>query len=136
MSFKKPFRAKPVRLGPYHRAVKRRKQIASTASTLGIALVGGLIGGSLMGLYERGSGARVQAIGTFDENLKVRANGSNLAPSHEAVERSIPLQETYWANCSEARAAGVTPLYAGEPGYRSQLDRDNDGVACEPYRGH
>lgn len=38
---------------------------------------------------------------------------------------------TYYSNCSEARAAGVTPLYAGDPGYDSHLDRDGDGVACE-----
>lgn len=37
----------------------------------------------------------------------------------------------YYANCSAARAAGAAPLYRGEPGYRSALDRDNDGVACE-----
>ncbi|SES22920.1 excalibur calcium-binding domain-containing protein [Corynebacterium cystitidis] len=37
----------------------------------------------------------------------------------------------YYANCSEARAAGAAPIYAGEPGYRSKLDRDGDGVACE-----
>lgn len=35
------------------------------------------------------------------------------------------------ANCSEARAAGAAPLHRGEPGYRSGLDRDGDGVACE-----
>ncbi|MBO9717351.1 MAG: excalibur calcium-binding domain-containing protein [Pseudoxanthomonas sp.] len=23
----------------------------------------------------------------------------------------------------------------GEPGYGPHLDRDNDGVGCEPYRG-
>lgn len=37
----------------------------------------------------------------------------------------------YYANCSEARAAGAAPLYRGEPGYRPGLDRDDDGVACE-----
>lgn len=37
----------------------------------------------------------------------------------------------YYDNCSEARAAGVTPLYRGDPGYGSHLDRDGDGVACE-----
>jgi hypothetical protein len=40
-------------------------------------------------------------------------------------------RDVHYANCSEARAAGVTPLYAGEPGYRAGLDRDGDGVACE-----
>lgn len=34
-------------------------------------------------------------------------------------------------NCTEARAAGVTPLHRGEPGYSSKLDRDGDGTACE-----
>ena len=40
-------------------------------------------------------------------------------------------KDVYYANCSEARAAGDTPLYRGDPGYASHLDRDNDGVACE-----
>jgi micrococcal nuclease len=37
----------------------------------------------------------------------------------------------YFANCTAARAAGAAPIYAGQPGYRSALDRDHDGVACE-----
>jgi len=36
-----------------------------------------------------------------------------------------------YANCTAARAAGVTPLHRGDPGYSSSLDRDNDGIACE-----
>jgi hypothetical protein len=38
---------------------------------------------------------------------------------------------TYYKNCTEARAAGVTPLHRGDPGYRAGLDRDDDGIACE-----
>ena len=38
---------------------------------------------------------------------------------------------TYYANCSEVRAAGADPIYAGDPGYSRKLDRDGDGVACE-----
>lgn len=41
----------------------------------------------------------------------------------------------YYRYCSHARAAGAAPLHAGEPGYRSELDRDGDGLACEPYPG-
>ena len=41
----------------------------------------------------------------------------------------------YYRNCTEARAAGVAPLYRGQPGYRPQMDGDGDGIACEPYRG-
>lgn len=42
-----------------------------------------------------------------------------------------PPAAVYYKNCAAARAAGVTPLYRGQPGYGSHLDRDNDGVACE-----
>nr|WP_255699423.1 excalibur calcium-binding domain-containing protein [Luteimonas sp. Y-2-2-4F] len=40
-----------------------------------------------------------------------------------------------FANCAEARAAGAAPVHRGEPGYGAHLDRDNDGIGCEPYRG-
>lgn len=59
------------------------------------------------------------------------------APAPEPVqpvpllESDPPVQSVYYANCAAARAAGASPLYAGSPGYRSQLDRDGDGVACE-----
>ena len=39
--------------------------------------------------------------------------------------------EVYYANCDEARDAGAAPINRGEPGYRSGLDRDDDGIACE-----
>ncbi|MFN3311245.1 MAG: excalibur calcium-binding domain-containing protein [Thermomonas sp.] len=38
-------------------------------------------------------------------------------------------------NCAEARAAGAAPVRRGDPGYGPHLDRDNDGVGCEPLRG-
>jgi hypothetical protein len=39
--------------------------------------------------------------------------------------------DVYYSNCAAARAAGVAPLYAGQPGYRAGFDRDHDGIACE-----
>jgi hypothetical protein len=39
--------------------------------------------------------------------------------------------EPYYNNCAAARAAGAAPLHQGEPGYRSGLDGDHDGTACE-----
>lgn len=39
----------------------------------------------------------------------------------------------YYRYCDDARAAGAAPISRGEPGYRDELDRDGDGVACEPY---
>jgi hypothetical protein len=41
----------------------------------------------------------------------------------------------YYANCAEARRAGVAPIHSWQPGYRSELDGDSDGIACEPYYG-
>ncbi|MEV6328628.1 excalibur calcium-binding domain-containing protein [Streptomyces sp. NPDC051909] len=37
----------------------------------------------------------------------------------------------YYANCAAARAAGAAPIRRDEPGYRSGLDRDGDGIACD-----
>jgi hypothetical protein len=38
-----------------------------------------------------------------------------------------------YRNCDAARAAGKAPILLGEPGYSPRLDRDGDGVACEPW---
>lgn len=38
-------------------------------------------------------------------------------------------------NCAEARARGIAPIYSHEPEYGAHMDSDNDGIACEPYRG-
>ncbi len=40
-----------------------------------------------------------------------------------------------FSSCASAEAAGVAPLYAGQPGYSTKLDRDRDGVACESGSG-
>lgn len=52
-----------------------------------------------------------------------------------AGAQAMALGRVMFRNCAEARAAGAAPLYRGQPGYRPQMDGDNDGVACEPYRG-
>jgi hypothetical protein len=49
---------------------------------------------------------------------------------------SSKVQLTYYPNCAAARAAGNTPIYEGQPGYRPELDADSDGIACEPMPGH
>jgi hypothetical protein len=59
-----------------------------------------------------------------------------LPPQSEPVPPLAPLipevpSSAYYRNCAAARAAGAAPLHIGEPGYRSGLDGDSDGVACE-----
>ena len=40
-------------------------------------------------------------------------------------------QDTYYKNCDAARSAGAAPVYQGQAGYGSHLDRDGDGIGCE-----
>lgn len=37
----------------------------------------------------------------------------------------------FYGDCADARLAGAAPITVGQPGYRSGLDSDSDGVACE-----
>lgn len=58
----------------------------------------------------------------------------NVSSSSRSTEANHFLQ-VYYRNCASARRAGAAPLRRGEAGYRPALDADNDGIACEPYRG-
>ncbi len=53
---------------------------------------------------------------------------SNIWPANQTI-----LQATFIQSCGDARRIGIVPLYSGYPGYRASLDRDGDGIACEPY---
>ncbi|APX01184.1 excalibur calcium-binding domain-containing protein [Arthrobacter sp. QXT-31] len=54
------------------------------------------------------------------------------APAQIApVAPAAPPAAAYYPNCAAARAAGAAPLYSGQAGYSTSLDRDRDGVACE-----
>lgn len=49
--------------------------------------------------------------------------------------RAQPQANVYYSGCREVRAAGRAPLYRGQPGYRIDMDgdEDEDGIACEPH---
>jgi hypothetical protein len=120
MGFRKPFRAAPVRLGPYYRQEERRRALNHAAKVLGWAAALGLLAG--MASTEAGR-AKLAA-------LLQTAN----APATLTREHNPPVG-AYYPGCNAARAAGVAPLLAGEPGYRPEMDGDGDGIACEPYYG-
>jgi hypothetical protein len=71
------------------------------------------------------------------ETMVAACVATSAAPesSGTAVPTPVPTgalaPDVQFANCTEARAAGVTPLRRGAPGYRAALDRDGDGIACE-----
>jgi hypothetical protein len=57
------------------------------------------------------------------------------APAPRVVPAPVPQTPAgsaiYYKNCAATRAAGAAPIQKGEPGYRSALDRDRDGTACD-----
>ncbi|MEO8175458.1 MAG: excalibur calcium-binding domain-containing protein [Sphingomicrobium sp.] len=55
-------------------------------------------------------------------------------PATAPVASATPDRSVYYSGCNAVRAAGKAPLHAGQPGYRSEMDGDGDGIACEPHR--
>lgn len=53
-----------------------------------------------------------------------------VAPEPAPAPAPAPVEVSY-ANCDAVRAAGAAPLYAGQPGYSTKLDRDKDGIGCD-----
>ena len=70
------------------------------------------------------------------QNVQYYNNGSSgrSASSTSSASTYVPpatqSSGVYYQNCDAARAAGKAPLYRGQPGYSTKLDRDKDGIAC------
>lgn len=123
MSFKKPFRAVPIEVGKHYRKKRERGQQSQAARLF----AGAMLAGAAVGV---GSVA-VSADGLADAAVQVQS----LVSSKDTTSTGTTPSGAYYHRCDAARAAGVAPLRRGEPGYRDALDRDGDGIACEPYRG-
>ena len=122
----------------------------SETSLLSLALIGG-IGGAYAGralfrhkTRKKSFNTALQSIGffqlvalTFCGVYFYEPGGLSTPAQAEIVQTFVeqPRSLAYYSNCSDARSAGAAPLDSGNPGYRPALDRDNDGIACEPYRG-
>lgn len=124
MSFRKPFRAVPIKPSPRYRR-KRSMQERDNALRILIygALFGILVGVMSIAVTANGRTRIVELIKPVDVRLGL-------------VRARAPQTGDYWAGCDSARAAGTAPIYYGEPGYRGKMDGDNDGIACEPYYGN
>ncbi|MFJ3218681.1 excalibur calcium-binding domain-containing protein [Kitasatospora sp. NPDC086801] len=64
-------------------------------------------------------------------NYQDKTGGSSTGGSSGGTSGGSSGGSAYYKNCDAVKAAGKAPLHRGDPGYRSGLDRDNDGVACE-----
>lgn len=62
------------------------------------------------------------------------------APKTESVPLRVELgprpalRDQYFRNCREAHSVGRFSIPSWDPSYRSSMDGDGDGLACEPYR--
>lgn len=75
-----------------------------------------------------GKSLKVSTEKSPSSNIKQNTKTTNPSTTTKTTNKSTNV--TY-KNCSEVRAAGKAPLYKGDPGYSTKLDRDKDGVACE-----
>jgi hypothetical protein len=123
VSFRKPFRAVPLKITAQQRRRNLARASGATARFLAIAAAAGVaVGIGSLTLSDQG-------------RTTLSQSGTQLAVSAGIARARQPQPGDYWTRCAEARAAGSAPIYAGEPGYRDGLDGDDDGIACEPYRG-
>ncbi|MFE1366958.1 excalibur calcium-binding domain-containing protein [Streptomyces anulatus] len=61
------------------------------------------------------------------------ANPTPAGNASKPAPKATDPAPAYYENCDAARAAGAAPVEEGDPGYAPHLDRDGDGVGCEPW---
>jgi hypothetical protein len=57
------------------------------------------------------------------------------APGRSAMVAYVEVRSTdqHYRDCAHAKAEGRTNIRSWDPSYRERMDKDGDGVACEPY---
>lgn len=68
--------------------------------------------------------------GGSDSGEDSKSGANSESESQKKSESAPEPQKEFYANCKEAKAAGAAPMYEGDPGYRPELDRNHDGIAC------
>ena len=122
MTFHKPFKAVPINPAPHYRRAPAQGEARSARSWL---LAAGLVGTVI------GTGT---VAATPEGRTMLMTRAKPVAVAFGVMRERAPESGDYWHGCNDARAAGTAPIYRGEPGYRSEMDGDSDGIACEPYR--
>lgn len=91
------------------------------------------------GMTEEGQALLAGAAEDIQNCIPAAPTGETPPPSNPPVQQPVAQpasDDTYYANCDDARAKGAAPINAGQPGYRPELDSDSDGVACEGKTHH
>jgi uncharacterized membrane protein len=107
--------------------------IVAAIRAAAIALLGLLLSGSPAAAHSGGLNAEGCHNNRKTGEYHCHRGGS--APAGLGQKRQSFTNLGAFRNCTEARAAGAAPVRRGDPGYGRHLDRDDDGVGCEPYRG-
>jgi hypothetical protein len=77
-----------------------------------------------------GSGALIALGAVLGGGTFLVLDTVNPSPNHGS---EFSLRDPYYQTCREAFQDGRAKMRSGEPGYRAELDADNDGIACEPF---
>ena len=116
-----------------------KTQVAAPVSYTTISVTPSPVVKTIMATVTETAVATETAIATATETIAVTETAKPAsAPTAERQVKSTgdlgnanPQKSVYYSSCKEAKEAGAAPLYEGDPGYSSKLDRDGDGVACE-----
>jgi hypothetical protein len=118
-------------------APARPRRRSRTPLWVGVGVVGLLvvIGGVLAMSRQSAPPAQTVAVAApssaVPSTLAVtRPTATPSAPLKEAITANPKPPAVYYKNCGVALAEGAAPIQKGEPGYRTGLDPDGDGVAC------
>src|SRR6478752_7375845 len=65
------------------------------------------------------------------ERAAAEQEAANQAARQAQEAQAAQANEPYYESCDAARAAGRGPIARGESGYRSALDPNDNGIACE-----
>ena len=99
---------------------RRRKPRRTTSPTTPAATMPG-----------RPAAVRSPAASPATGPCSTRTTTASRARARAAAARAAGRDETFYASCDDARAAGRGPSPAARSGYRSALDPNDNGVACE-----
>lgn len=110
---------------------------APTRSLIFLAL---LLAGQSFAASAHGGGVDANGCHTNRKTGDFHCHGGLASPAPSVARSSLVAPTAkqssgVFRNCAAARAAGAAPVRRGDPGYGPHLDRDNDGIGCEPYRG-
>jgi hypothetical protein len=115
----------------------RRRSRSRTPLWVGVGMVallvviGGVLGLTRVSTPPAAAVAVPTRVAAAPSTVPPVADQPTVAPSRKAAPSTAPKPPVvYYKNCGVALAEGAAPIERGEPGYRTGLDPDGDGVAC------